>query len=208
MSPHLVRLAVPTALGLGGFLLSQATIDLAIEPVAVLAVTESIPVGGKVSDRALTVVTLPGKALALRADLIPATKRGVARERVAVRALEPNQLLLYSDLDVRLLPPPVPEQSVLVWVPLDKLACRREMLRPGGRVAFLVRSGDAQGSPRIGPFLVYDWPAEPPIKEGEPAAPGPERLGVLVDKGQSEVLERLRAAIGNDALRGIEMEGL
>jgi hypothetical protein len=205
----MLRLIVPSVLGLVGFSVNFVTISRAIEPVQVLAVGESIPAGGRISEQALIVVKLPGQTRVMRANLIPADARGIVLERKVTRPLKPNQILLYSDLDTHAETPSVPDHCELVFVALEKLPCRRDLLQRDRRVYFLCKPDGDRCPGRIGPFEVFEGPAE--LSESEdgthgPPARGDDRLGVLLDRTQPEQAGFLRDALARDALRAIEVE--
>jgi hypothetical protein len=207
MNPNVLRLVVPCVLGLVGFGLNHATIVQTLRPGEVLAVSESIPVGGRIGERALMVVEVPGMTKVMRDNLIPSSARGVVLERKVLRKLEPNQLLLYSDLDNRDEAPSKPDNCELIYIPLDRLPCRRDLLQPGSQVYFLVKSREDQSPARIGPYQVYEGPSNPAEQsDGSPISGVPNAVGLLLDQTQPERVAAIHEAIARDHLRAIEIE--
>jgi hypothetical protein len=206
MKDHVMRLVVPSVLGVVGFGLAYLTITEAIQPTLVLAVNETVPPGGRVKEGSLKVVAVPGQMLVMRRNLVLATARGTVLERKAMRKLEPDDLLLYSDLDSRSEMPAVPGHCQLVYVPIGQLPCRRDLIRPGGRVFFLVRPRENQPPRRIGPYEVFEGPALPDEGAHTQREGVENAVGVLLSQAEAERAEVLRAAIEHDALRAIEVE--
>jgi hypothetical protein len=206
MKDHVMRLVVPSVLGVVGFGLNQLTITQAIQPVMVLAVNETIPPGGRVKEGSLNVVALPGQVPAMRRNLVLATARGTVLERKAVRKLEPGELLLYSDLDSRSEMPAFPGHCQLVYIPIGQLPCRRDLIRPGGRVFFLVKARENQPPQRIGPYEVFEGPASPDEAPHGQREGVENAVGVLLRQAETERADVLRAAIEHDAIRAIEVE--
>jgi hypothetical protein len=206
MKEHMLRLIVPSVLGCVAFGLNSLTINQAIEPIEVLAVTESVPLGGRLGESMLKVVTLPGRTQGMRKNLVRAVERGTVLERKVVRRLEADQILLYSDLDEESERPTVPDRHGLIPLTLDRVLCPRDLIQKGSRVWLLVRAKD--GSPgRIGPFEVFEGPSE-----WSDEGPNGRREGarnvmtVLVDQNEPEPAGSLRDAIAHDTLRAIEVE--
>ena len=207
MKEHMLHLVVPSLLGCVGFGLNYVTISQAIKPVKVLAVSRSIPPGGRIDEQDLVVVTLPGQAPAMRANLVPADRRGTVLMRRVARKLEPDELLLYSDLDDRSETRDVPGQHGVIFISLERIRYRRDLIQAGSRVWFIVKTKDQRTPPRIGPFEVLQGPAEW-SDEGSHTRhqSGEDMLVVLVNQAEMERADALRDAIAHDALRDIELE--
>jgi len=207
MKEHMLRLVVPSVLGCVGFGLNYLTVTQAIKPISVLAVSRSIPPGGRIGEQDLVVVTLPGQVPAMRSNLVPADRRGTVLMRKVARKLEPDQLLLYSDLDDRSETRDVPRHHGVIFISLERVRYRRDLIQTGSRVWFIVKAKDGRTPPRIGPFEVLQGPAEW-SDEGQHS----QRLGaedllvVLVNRAEMERADALREAIARDALREIEVE--
>lgn len=207
MKEHMLRLVVPSVLGCVGFGLNYLTVTQAIKPVSVLAVSRSIPPGGRIGEQDLVVVSLPGQAPAMRSNLVPADRRGTILMRKVARKLEPDQLLLYSDLDDRSETQDVPRHHGVIFISLERVRYRRDLVQTGCHVSFIVKAKDQRTPPRIGPFEVLQGPAEWP----DGGAPSQHRgaedlLVVLVNQAETERADALREAIARDALREIEVE--
>jgi hypothetical protein len=209
MKEHMLRLVVPSVLGCVGFCLNYLTVTQAIQPISVLAVSRSIPPGERIGEQDLVVVSLPGLAPAMRSNLIPADRRGTVLMRKVARKLEPDQLLLYSDLDDRSETRDVPEHQRAIFISLERFrgGYRREWIQTGCRVSFIVKAKDQRTPSRIGPFEVLQGPAELPDEGPHSQHRGAEDLlVVLVNQAETERADALREAIAGDALRSIEVE--
>jgi hypothetical protein len=207
MKEHMLRLVVPSVLGCVGFGLNYMTVTQAIKPVSVLAVSRSISPGGRIGEQDLVVVTLPGQVPAMRSNLVPADRRGTVLRRRVVRKLEPDQLLLYSDLDDRSETRDVPRQHGVIFVSLERVRYRRDLIQTGSRVWFIVKAKDERTPPRIGPFDVLQGPAEWSDDGPHPQRRGAEDLlVVLVNRAETGRADALREAIARDALREVEVE--
>src|SRR5262249_33531967 len=138
---------------------------------------------------------------------VAADRRGTVLMRRVARKLEPDQLLLYSDLDDRSETRDVPRQHGVIFVSLERVRYRRDLIQTGCRVSFIVKAKDQRTPPRIGPFEVLQGPAE-----WSDDGPHPQRqraedlLVVLVNRAETERADALREAIARDALREIEVE--
>jgi len=207
MKEHMLRLVVPSVLGCVAFCLNYLTVTQAIKPISVLAVSRSIPPGGRIGEQDLVVVSLPGQAPAMRSNLIPADRRGTVLMRKVARKLEPDQLLLYSDLDDRSETRDVPRHHGVIFISLERVRYRRDLIQTGCRVSFIVKAKDQRTPPRIGPFDVLQGPAELPDEGPRSQHRGAEDLlVVLVNQAETERAEALREALARDALREIEVE--
>jgi hypothetical protein len=207
MKEHMLRLVVPSVLGCVGFGLNYLTVTQAIKPVSVLGVSRSIPPGGRIGEQDLVVVSLPGQAAAMRSNLVPADRRGTVLMRKAARKLEPDQLLLYSDLDDRSETRDVPRHHGVIFISLERVRYRRDLIQAGSRVWFIVKAKDERTPPRIGPFEVLQGPAEWSDEGPRSQHRGVEDLlVVLVDRAEIARADALREAIARDMLREIEVE--
>ena len=207
MKEHMLHLIVPSVLGCVGFGLNYLTVSQAIKPVKVLAVSRSILPGGRIGEQDLVVATLPGQAPAMRSNLIPADRRSTVLMRKVARKLEPDQLLLYSDLDDRSETRDVPRHHGVIFISLERVRYRRDLIQTGSRVWFIVKAKDGRTPPRIGPFEVLQGPAEWSDEGPHSQRRGAEDLlVVLVNRAEMERADALREAIARDALREIEVE--
>ncbi len=206
MKEHTLRLVVPSALGFLAFGLNSLTISKAIEPIQVLAVNGSVAPGDRLEEQVLEAVQLPGQSQVMRTNFIPASARSTVLRRKVYRALEPNQLLLYSDLNTQL-EVPIPDGCELFFVAIDnKKPFQHDLLQTGARVYFVLKAEEGQTKNRIGPYEIFEAPVGMP--EGTVRKPtGAENaVGVLLDPNQPELAKALRDAVSRDAVRGIELE--
>ena len=143
----------------------------------------------------------------MRSNLIPADRRSTVLMRKVARKLEPDQLLLYSDLDDRSETRDVPRHHGVIFISLERVRYRRDLIQTGSRVWFIVKAKDERTPPRIGPFEVLQGPAEWSDEGSHPQHRGAEDLlVVLVNQAETERADALREAIARDMLREIEVE--
>ncbi len=205
LTGYAVRLAIPCLLGVAGFAINYQYLERQTRPQPVLAVNQTVRPGSELSDAALTVVELPGAAIAGRPDLFPADRRGEVIGRRLTRRVEAGQLLLSSDLDSEGVRRPIPAGSRLLYVDTSRIQVNATRIGHGTSVAFLIQDAAAgEALPAsLGPFTVFEeqpWAASSDVSSRS----GNLSLAVLVRDDDSQA-DALRSAVRNGLIRGLEV---